>query len=73
MAPPDRHVKVFEGRVRLSTGPKENLAGPTVDSLFRYVAVEFGERFIGIVLTGDLYDGAAGIAAVEACGGLVAV
>nr|WP_235025454.1 chemotaxis protein CheB [Caballeronia terrestris] len=41
--------------------------------MFRSVAVEFGERFSGIVLTGDLDDGAAGIAAVKACRGWVAV
>ncbi|MDR5755207.1 chemotaxis protein CheB [Caballeronia sp. LZ024] len=40
---------------------------------FFALAVEFGERVIGIVLTGDLDEGAAGIAAIEACGGWVAV
>jgi two-component system chemotaxis response regulator CheB len=73
VAPSDRHMLVHDGRIRLSAGPKENFARPAIDPLFRSVAVEYGARAVAVVLTGDLDDGAAGAAAVNACGGRVIV
>jgi two-component system, chemotaxis family, protein-glutamate methylesterase/glutaminase len=69
VAPPDRHLIVEGGRLRLLHGAKENFARPAIDPLFRSAAVELGARTIGVVLTGQLDDGAAGLEAIQACGG----
>lgn len=73
VAPPDQHLVVERDRVRLSQGPRENLARPAIDVLFRSAAVTFGARTIGAVLTGQLNDGAAGLHAIARCGGMTAV
>lgn len=73
VAPPDRHLIVQDGKTLLIAGPKENFARPAADPLFRSAAVNYGARVIGIILTGHLDDGAAGLKAVDACGGFVAV
>lgn len=73
VAPPDRHMLVVDRRIRLSEGPKENYTRPAIDPLFRSVALEFGPAATGVVLTGELDDGAAGAAAIAACGGTVIV
>ncbi|MDR5735959.1 chemotaxis protein CheB [Caballeronia sp. LZ025] len=69
IAPPDRHMLLADERIVLSTAPKENFARPAADPLFRSAAVNFGDRAIGVVLTGKLDDGAAGLKAIHACGG----
>ena len=73
VAPPDRHMMVEGGRIRLTSGPKENFTRPAIDPLFRSAAVEFGARAVAVVLTGHLDDGAAGAVAIHACGGTVIV
>ena len=73
VAPPDRHMMVQGGRIRLTTGPRENFTRPAIDPLFRSAAIEFGARAIAVVLTGHLDDGAAGSVAIHACGGAVIV
>lgn len=73
IAPPDRDLIVQDDKTLLTTGPKENFARPAADPLFRSAAINYGERVVGIFLTGDLDDGAAGIKAVDACGGFIAI
>ena len=73
VAPSDRHMLMRNGVIVLSTGPKEKFARPAADPLFGCAAVEYGSRAIGVILTGKLDDGAAGLKAVDACGGFTIV
>ncbi|HEY9874307.1 MAG TPA: chemotaxis protein CheB [Candidatus Obscuribacterales bacterium] len=65
VAPPDRHLVVEPGYVRVTNGPKENRFRPSVDVLFRSAAVAYESQVIAIVLTGFLDDGASGLYAVK--------
>lgn len=73
VAPPDRHLLVEGSRLRLTHGPKENHARPAIDPLFRSAALGWGSRVIGVILTGQMDDGAAGLRAVHDCGGVTVV
>lgn len=73
VAPPDHHMMFSASHVRLGHGPRENHARPAVDPFFKSVALEWRERAIGVVLTGDMDDGTAGLAAIKACGGTAIV
>jgi two-component system, chemotaxis family, protein-glutamate methylesterase/glutaminase len=74
MAPPDYHLLVErEGTLSLSTEERVNFARPSIDVLFESAADAYGERCIGVVLTGANEDGAAGLRRIKDLGGVAIV
>lgn len=73
IAAPDHHMLVLKDRIFLGRGPRENMVRPAIDPLFRSAALHYGPRVIGLVLSGLLSDGAAGLEAIKRCGGVALV
>lgn len=73
VAPPDRHMVVEPGAIRLTSGPKENRFRPAIDPLFRTAASVYGPLAAGVILSGNLDDGTAGLWAVKRLGGVAIV
>jgi two-component system chemotaxis response regulator CheB len=70
LAPSDHHLMIDDDKTILITkGAQENRSRPAIDPLFRSAAVVFSNRVIGILLTGYLDDGTAGMIAIQRCGG----
>ena len=70
VAPPDRHLLVGDGRIELWRGPKENHTRPAINPLFKSAAETYGPRVIGVILTGLLDDGTAGLIEITRKGGI---
>jgi two-component system, chemotaxis family, protein-glutamate methylesterase/glutaminase len=73
VAPPGLHLVLKDERLRLVHGPQQNGRRPSIDALFRSAACELGRRAIGVVLSGLLDDGTAGLAAIKRRGGIAIV
>jgi two-component system, chemotaxis family, protein-glutamate methylesterase/glutaminase len=73
IARPDHHMMIRDGIIRLNRGPHENMWRPSIDVLFRSAAVTYDGRTIGIILTGLLDDGTAGMHAIKRCRGICIV
>ncbi|HEY7387038.1 MAG TPA: chemotaxis protein CheB [Bryobacteraceae bacterium] len=73
IAPPDLHLEVERGHIRLSGGPKEQHCRPAINVTFRSAALAYGERVVGVILTGEMDDGIAGLWEIKRRGGIAIV
>lgn len=73
LAPPDNHMLVDRGHVVVARGAHENRWRPSVNNLFRSAAANYSSRVIGIILTGMLDDGTAGMSQVKRAGGITII
>ncbi len=73
LAPQDHHLMVKEDLLKINKGAFENKYRPSIDVLFRSVAVNYGNRAIAVILTGMLEDGTSGMWAIKSCGGICIV
>ena len=73
IAPPDNHLLLKKTTLLVTKGARENRSRPGIDPLFRSAAVAHGARVIGVILSGMLDDGTAGLMAIKKCGGVTVV
>ena len=70
LAPPDHHLLFVRGGIAVQRGPKEHSTRPAIDPLFRSAAAAYGERVVGMLLTGCGEDGVSGLIAVSQASGV---
>jgi two-component system, chemotaxis family, protein-glutamate methylesterase/glutaminase len=68
-----RHLLIDRGKIRMEAGPRENHSRPAIDAMFRSASYAYGSQVIGVVLSGNLDDGAAGLASIKNRAGLAIV
>jgi two-component system, chemotaxis family, protein-glutamate methylesterase/glutaminase len=73
LAPSDHHLMLLKGKMLVTKGARENRSRPGIDPLFRSAAVAYRNKVIGVILTGYLDDGTAGMIAIKRCGGVCVV
>jgi two-component system chemotaxis response regulator CheB len=73
LAPPDNHMLVAEGQTVVGRGAHENRWRPSINNLFRSAAAAYSSRVIGIILTGLLDDGTAGMSNIKRAGGITII
>ena len=73
IAPPDRHLCVESIYMRLSHGPRENWTRPAIDPMFRSAVATHGRCVVGVLLTGEMYDGVNGLHEIHRRGGCTIV
>jgi two-component system chemotaxis response regulator CheB len=74
IAPPNYHLLIEKDEtLSLSVEPKVNFARPSIDILFESAADTYGEKLIGIILTGANHDGSVGLKCIKKLGGLAIV
>jgi len=73
LAPPDYHLLVEPGTLHLSVEDRVRHSRPSIDVLFETAADAYGERTVGVVLTGANADGAVGLQAIQEQGGYTIV
>lgn len=74
VAPPDYHLLVDRGpALALSSDEPVHFSRPSIDVLFESAADIYGERLMGVILTGSNQDGAMGLAAIARAGGRAVV
>jgi len=70
IGPPDEHLLVTRGKIQLAHSRLIRFSRPSIDMMFGSVAAVYGDRAIGVILSGSNRDGADGIAAIKRAGGI---
>ena len=73
IAPPNQHLILENGTMRLTYGPKVNHTRPAIDPLFESAARQYGNRVIGVLMSGNLFDGTKGLLSIQQAGGKTVV